>query len=81
MSNYDNTNSGALFKSDAEWLAENPNRPHYTGSLNVNGVDMRLAGWKKMSKNGKPFLSLKLSEKEGGATVATVTASADDLPF
>jgi len=57
---YDNTNKGVLFR-DAE-KAEGTKKPDYTGKLNVNGKDYRLAGWLKESKTGTKFLSLSLSE-------------------
>jgi uncharacterized protein (DUF736 family) len=64
---YDNTNKGVLFR-DAE-KAEGTKKPDYTGKLNVNGKDYRLAGWLKESKTGSKFLSLAISEpkaKSGG---------------
>jgi uncharacterized protein (DUF736 family) len=66
---YDNTNSGALFINDK---GDNPSRPDYTGTINVNGKDMRLAGWKKQSKAGKNFLSLKISEMQESSKPAPV---------
>lgn len=59
---YDNTDSGVLFQNDKEG---NEKRPDYKGTINVNGTDYELAGWKRVSqKSGKPFLSLKVSEKK-----------------
>jgi len=55
---YDNTNSGVLFSNDKEG---NPNRPDYTGKIDVEGTEWRLAGWIKVSGNGNKFLSLKVS--------------------
>jgi len=60
MSDYDNTNSGALFKNDK---GDNDSRPDYKGSLNVSGVEMDLAAWLKVSKAGQKYMSLKLSPK------------------
>jgi uncharacterized protein (DUF736 family) len=57
---YDNTNKGVLFR-DAE-KAEGSKKPDYTGKLNVNGKDFRLAGWLREAKNGTKFLSLSISE-------------------
>lgn len=80
---YDNTNSGVLFKNDK---ATTDKHPQYTGKINVNGKDYRLACWIKDGKNGK-FMSLKISElnangsdkpqpKQGGFNDLS-----DDVPF
>ena len=60
MSNYDNTDSGALFKNDDK--VADDNRPNYTGRINVGGVDKRLAAWVKKDRNGKSYMSLKVSD-------------------
>lgn len=57
---YDNTNKGALFKDTEK--PEGTKKPDYTGKLNVNGKDYRLAGWLRESKTGVKFLSLLISE-------------------
>lgn len=56
---YDNTNTGVFFRKDKEG---NEKRPDYKGTLNVEGKEYEIAGWKRMSKAGKPFVSLKISE-------------------
>jgi len=55
---YDNTNTGVLFKNDK---GDNPKRPDYKGSINVNGVDRWLSAWIKDGKNGK-FMSLVIGD-------------------
>lgn len=60
MSNYDNTNSGALFQAKEK---RTPKSPDYSGSINANGVDFFVSGWKKTDRNGKPYLSLALTPK------------------
>jgi uncharacterized protein (DUF736 family) len=55
---YDNTNSGVLFVKNKK----NEKQPDYEGKLDVNGKEWALAGWKRTSKAGKPFLSIKVSE-------------------
>jgi hypothetical protein len=57
---YDNNMSGVLFKNDK---ATNERAPGYTGKVNINGKDYRLAAWVKEGKKGK-FFSLKVSEFE-----------------
>lgn len=60
---YDNTNRGVLFKNDRK--EEGDNKPNYTGEINVDGVDKRLAAWIRDSKDGsKRFLSIAVNEKE-----------------
>lgn len=56
MSQYDM--SGILFKNDRKM--ENEKAPDYTGKMEVNGQEYRLAAWVKQGQKGK-FMSLKLS--------------------
>lgn len=58
---YDNTNSGALFKNDMEGKSEN--FPPYGGSLNVDGVDYWISAWVKEGQKGK-FFSLAVKPKD-----------------
>ncbi len=55
--NYDNTNTGVLFKNEKE----HDKQPDYTGKINVEGVEKRLAGWIKDTAKGK-ILSLKVDD-------------------
>ena len=62
MIQYDNTNSGALFRNDKE--GGNPNWPDYRGSVNVDGKEFWLDAWiRESKKDGKKFMSLKLKPK------------------
>jgi hypothetical protein len=56
-------NSGALFKADAAKKRENPKRPDYEGSAEVDGVDYWISAWLKEGKSGK-FMSLAFKPKE-----------------
>lgn len=59
---YDNTNSGVLFKNDQKG---NPKRPQYRGSINVAGVDYNISAWiKESKKTGDKFMSLSVEEKK-----------------
>lgn len=60
MPNYDNTNKGTLFKND---LKQSYKHPDFTGTINIDGKEKRIAGWNRESKNGdKTFISLAISE-------------------
>lgn len=63
MTEYDNTNSGALFKNDDKDEAH-PNWADYQGSINVEGVDYWISAWLKKSKKGQPFMSLSVRSKD-----------------
>jgi hypothetical protein len=60
---FDDTNRGSLFnnvggkKSDTD--------PDYSGTINIDGAEYRLAGWIKVSTaKGTKFLSLSVRPKE-----------------
>jgi hypothetical protein len=78
---YSNENSGALFKNDK---ATKENSPAYTGKINVDGTDYRLAAWIKEGKSGK-FMSLKVSElnteSKPVAKSSKIEDMDSDLPF
>lgn len=86
MTQYDNTNSGAIFANDRK---EKDTHPDRTGSINVEGVEYWINGWLKRTNDGKPFLSLSVRRKDKGAKPASAkpaqaTAPADDtddIPF
>jgi hypothetical protein len=60
---FDTTNRGEFYREENK---KTENGPDYTGSLDVNGVQHRLAGWIKTSKKtGKKFLSLAIEPKNG----------------
>lgn len=61
MTQYDNTNSGALFNNSRK---ETQNHPDFNGSLNVDGVDYWISGWKKKDRNDNTFVSLSVRPKE-----------------
>lgn len=58
---YSNENRGSMFVNDKKTEEKHPD---WNGSLNVNGVEFWISGWKKMSKGGKPFLSISIREKQ-----------------
>lgn len=58
---YDNTNSGVLFKNDMEGKSEN--FPPYGGSINVEGREYFVSAWVKEGNKGK-FFSLAVKPKD-----------------
>ena len=79
---YDNTNTGALFKAKEQ---KTPNHPGYTGTINAGGVEYWLAGWVKEDKNGNKYFSLSLKPKEATAQAKPPAQSIhemkSDIPF
>lgn len=78
MTQYDNTNSGALFRNDKK----SEKHPDYRGDINVNGVDYWISAWLKTSKKGTKFMSLSVTEKESVQKSSPVVDDfEEDLPF
>jgi uncharacterized protein (DUF736 family) len=83
MSNYDNTNSGVLFKNDKKG---NEKAPDYKGKVNIEGKEKDIAGWIREGKSGK-FISIKISEPMKKDTVfdnkpkSVFDKPSTDLPF
>ena len=82
---YDNTNTGALFKNDKQG---NEKWPDYRGSINVGGDEYWLNAWLKTSKKGEKFMSLSVKPKDEQAKPKQQPAAAgaskdfdDDIPF
>jgi len=57
---YDNTNKGVLFNNNRKEMEK---QPDYNGSLNVEGKEYWLSGWKKEGKKCT-FISLAITLKE-----------------
>lgn len=77
---YDNTNTGVLFKNESD----NEKAPSYKGKINVNGQELEIAAWVRQSKAGKKFLSLKVQEprqKPEPKKEQSFEDLPDDLPF
>jgi len=73
---YDNTNTFTLFKNDQ---GDNPKKPNYTGTLNSEGVEFRLAGWIREGKSGK-FISGTIQLKDGDIKPKKQEID-EDVPF
>ena len=82
MTDYDDNNRGQIWPNDKEG---NEKRPDFTGSLNVEGVEYWVSGWKrKEGANPKaPSLSFSIQKKEEKKTenVPDSDANADGVPF
>ena len=50
MSDYDNTNKGAIFTN--KYKEEGDNKPDHVGDINIEGKDWRIALWESTSKKG-----------------------------
>ena len=61
MTDYDKTNTGALFKQD---MQGNESWSDYQGSLNVEGKEYWLNAWIKTSKKGQKFMSVTVRAKD-----------------
>lgn len=61
MTTYDNTNKGIISKNDRK---TEENHPDISGSINVDGKEFWLSGWKKTrSSDGAPFYSMSVKPK------------------
>ena len=78
MAQYDNTNTFTLNKNDK---GDNPKRPDYTGTANVDGIEFRISGWIREGQKGK-FISGSVQLKDNNSAGATRGAAEDeDVPF
>ena len=55
-------NSMSLLKND--YKKEDDNRPDYTGSAKINGVEMKASLWINKTKSGKTNLRGQFQKKE-----------------
>lgn len=75
MSDFDNTNSGALFKNKKR---TNDKQPDYTGRVNADGKDFWVSAWIKTSKAGEKFMSMALTPVDAPINTDGID---DDIPF
>ena len=77
---YDNTNSGALFKND--YKGTNEKAPNLTGTIDIDGKVKNIAAWKRVitkgPQKGNPFLSVKITDKQESSSNAPVPSDEDD---
>jgi hypothetical protein len=83
MSDYDNTNRGAIWGNKRK---EKDTHPDFTGSLNVDGVEYWLNGWKRKPEAGanSPAMSfsVRLRDEPGQSQNSPDEQDLDDsIPF
>lgn len=74
---YDNEMRGALFPEDKGRYRNPATAPDYTGYVQIEGQQYRLAGWVKNRRTGK-VLSLSVSVKQEN-TEQTMSTDAEDF--
>jgi uncharacterized protein (DUF736 family) len=75
MSDYDNTNRGAMFPN--KYKEDGDKRPDHTGNLNVDGKEFKIAAWSSTSKAGNDYLSVTITEPE----MESSSSNNDEIPF
>lgn len=84
---YDNTNRGQLWKNNKR---DSDKHPHFTGTLNVEGVEYYVSAWKKRddAPEKAPLLTFTVKPKENPDAEPVKKPSAkpiptvdEDLPF
>lgn len=88
MPQYDNTNSGVMFKNDRK---TKETQPGWKGTVNIGGQEYWVSGWvneiKGGPRRGEKMISMQLQEKEPQhSTPQAPTADPadeyeDDIPF
>jgi hypothetical protein len=63
MADYDNTNRGSIWKNEKK---ETEKHPDFTGSVNVEGKEYWISGWKRRPDQSEkaPALSFSLKAKD-----------------
>jgi hypothetical protein len=64
MTEYDNTNRGAIWKNEKK---RGERDPDFTGSINVDGHDYWVSAWRRKEDAGEraPALSFSVKRKDG----------------
>ena len=79
---YDNTNSGVLFREEDK---KSDKHPDFKGSINVDGKDFWLSGWVNEKRDtGKKYFKLSVTpkDKEGQKSPPKTDGFInEDIPF
>lgn len=82
MSQYDNTNSGAVWPNKDR---KTDKHPTHTGSINVEGVEYWVNAWVGDKTKNQPSLSFKITKKEPKqskpAAAPAENFDPDSIPF
>jgi hypothetical protein len=81
MSDFDDTNRGALFRNDDKTEEKHPD---YRGNINVDGTEFWLSAWLKTSKQGMKYLSIAIKPKNAAPAQPKKTIHDDlndEIPF
>jgi hypothetical protein len=90
MSDYDNSNQGAIWKNDKKMTE---NHPDFRGDLNVDGVEYWVSAWLRSpdASPKSPALKFKINRKDAQAAPVAPPANKpapsyaelldDDIPF
>lgn len=62
MTQYDETNRGTLWFN---YEKKNEKAPDYNLNVNIEGKNYSIAAWKKLTKDGKRFISFSIEEGDG----------------
>jgi len=78
MTEYDNTNTGSIFKNKKK---ETEKHPDYTGTINIEGVEYWQSVWLKTSKAGEKYFSqaFKLKDAKPDTDRVKETPTQDNL--
>ena len=78
-------NIGMVYVNDKK---SKDSQPDMSGNVTTDGVEYRVAGWKKESKNGNPYTAIVFNEKDEQAGGKSQTSGGggsadtdDDIPF
>ncbi len=80
MSEYDETNKGAMWKN----TSAHPKAPLLKGHINIDGVVHKISAWKSISEHQQaPVLQLKKDDamEESKPDLVVVKKDDEDLPF
>lgn len=76
MSNYDNTNKGAMWGNKDK---QSDNHPDFKGTINIEGTDYWLAGWKRKDTDSPNAPAMRFSFTPKDAPVAQPKQQAVDV--